>query len=85
MNYKIEVSRAAYKALKDIPLADLRRIHSKIEKLKKEPFPNGSEKLEGNEELFRIRSGDYRVIYQVLKARLLILIVKIGHRREIYR
>jgi mRNA interferase RelE/StbE len=83
--YSVELSRAAHKALKDIPNADIRKIRDKIEKLKKEPLPNGSEKLAGNDDLYRIRSGDYRIIYQILKKRLVILIVKIGHRREVYR
>ena len=85
MIYSIEVSRAAHKALKDVPHADVRKIRNKIEKLKEEPLPNGCEKLSGNDDLYRIRSGDYRIIYQVLKKRLIILIVKIGHRREVYR
>ncbi len=85
MTYSIELSRNAHKALKDIPLADVKKIRDKIEKLKKEPLPNGCEKLEGNDDLYRIRSRDYRVIYQIFRKRLIILVVKIGHRREIYR
>lgn len=85
MIYNIELSRNAYKALKDIPYTDVKKIRDKIEKLKKEPLPHGCEKLEGNEDLYRIRSGDYRVIYQIFSKKLIILVVKIGHRREIYR
>lgn len=85
MTYSIELSRNAYKALKDIPYADVKKIRDKIEKLKKEPFPHGYEKLEGNDGFYRIRSGDYRVIYQLFQKKLIILIVKIGHRREVYR
>lgn len=85
MTYSVELSRSAYKALKNIPHADAKKIRDKIEKLKKEPLPHGCEKLEGNDDLYRIRSGDYRVIYQIFNKRLIILIVKIGHRREVYR
>ena len=85
MIYSIEVSRAAHKALKDIPHTDVRKIRDKIEKLKKEPLPNGSEKLAGNDDFYRIRSGDYRIIYQILRKKLIILVVKVGHRREVYR
>lgn len=85
MIYSIELSRIAHKALKDIPHTDVRKIRDKIEKLMKEPLPNGCEKLAGNDDLYRIRSGDYRIIYQILKKRLIILVVKIGHRREVYR
>ena len=49
-----------------------------------EPLPDGSEKLESSEDLYRIRLGDYRVIYQVLRKKLLISVIKIGHRRELY-
>lgn len=85
MIYTVELSRIAQKALKDIPQADVRKICDKIEKLKKEPLPNGSEKLAGNDDLYRIRSGDYRIIYQIWKKKLIILVLKIGHRREVYR
>lgn len=85
MIYSVELSKNAHKALKDIPHANVKKIRDKIEKLKKEPLPNGSEKLAGNDDLYRIRSGDYRIIYQILKKRLVILVVKIGHRREVYR
>ena len=85
MIYGIELSRSALKALKDIPLADVKKIRDKIEKLKKEPLPNGCEKLEAHDDLYRIRSGDYRVIYQIFRKKLIILVIKIGHRREVYR
>jgi mRNA interferase RelE/StbE len=85
VTYRIELSKSAHKALKDISLTDVRKIKNKIEKLKKESLPNGCEKLEGNDDLYRIRSGDYRVIYQIFRKRLIILVVKIGHRREVSR
>jgi mRNA interferase RelE/StbE len=85
VTYNIELSRGAYKSLKSIPQSDVRKIRDKIEKLKNDPLPHGSEKLEGSNDLYRIRSGDYRVIYQVVRKRLFVLVVKIGHRREIYR
>lgn len=85
MTYSIELARAAHKALQDIPQADVRKIRNKIDKLKDEPLPNGSEKLEGNGNFYRIRSGDYRIIYQIFNKKLIILVVKIGHRREVYR
>lgn len=85
MTYTIELSRAALKALKPIPKSDLKRIQTKIEKLKYDPTPQGCEKLANNDELYRIRSGDYRIIYQIHNKALIIIVVKIGHRREIYR
>lgn len=85
MTHSIELSRSAHKALRDIPHTDVKKIKDKIEKLKKDPFPHGCEKLEGSDGLYRVRHGDYRVIYQVVKRKLIILIVKIAHRREVYR
>lgn len=85
MTYTIELSRSAYKALKNIPQADVKKIRDKIEKLKKAQLPPNCEKLEGSNDLYRIRSGDYRIIYQIFNKKLLILVVKIGHRREVYR
>ncbi len=85
MTYRVELSRESLKALKNIPLSDVKKIRDKIEKLKVNPFPIGCEKLAGNHDLYRMRSGDYRMIYQVLNKKLLVLVVKVGHRREIYR
>lgn len=85
MTYNIELSHHAHKALKNIPRADLKKIGNKIEKLKKNPLPSGCEKLEGNDDLYRIRSGDYRIIYQIFNKKLIIFVIKIGHRREVYR
>ncbi|MES2273609.1 MAG: type II toxin-antitoxin system RelE/ParE family toxin [Chlamydiota bacterium] len=85
MTYKIEFTKAAEKSLADIPRADLKKLAKKIDKLASNPFPEGSEKLKGCDNLFRIRQGDYRILYSVCSGKLLVLIVKIGHRREVYR
>lgn len=85
MNYSIELSRKAVKALQSIPKSEQKKIQSKIDKLRKNPLPVGNQKLAGMENLFRIRSGDYRIIYQIKKNKLLILVLNIGHRKEIYR
>ncbi|MES2769187.1 MAG: type II toxin-antitoxin system RelE/ParE family toxin [Bdellovibrionota bacterium] len=83
--FKIEISSTAEKALKKIPKKDLVRIVSLIQTLAINPFPSGCKKLSGEEETFRIRQGNYRIIYEIRKNKLLILILKIGHRKEIYR
>jgi mRNA interferase RelE/StbE len=85
VTYAIELSRLAQKALHPLPKADLRKIRIKIDGLKEKPRPIGCEKLEGEYDLYRIRSGDYRIVYQILEKKLVILIIKIGHRRDIYR
>jgi mRNA interferase RelE/StbE len=61
------------------------RSAARIDGLANNPRPRDSEKLQGAEDLYRIRSGDYRIIYQIAEARLLVLVVRIGHRREVYR
>ena len=70
--------------LEAIPLKDRRRIASKIQQLASKPRPTGTEKLSGQEK-YRLRQGDYRVLYSVDDAQLAVVIVKIGHRRDVYR
>lgn len=62
-----------------------RRIKQRIDSLAQNPYPSGIKKLEGEDELYRLRVGDYRILYQVKGKILLVLIVGIGHRRDIYR
>ena len=64
---------------------DRQRIVSRIRSLATEPKPPGSEKLAGSAALFRVRQGDYRVIYLVDDAHRTVEIIKVGHRREVYR
>ena len=85
MNYRIEVKRSAAKALKKIPKAEQKRIADKIDSLA-EDLPNpDTTKMEGNNPFHRIRVGDYRIIYDIQEDILLILVLKIGHRKDIYR
>ena len=84
-NYKIGIKSSAAKALADLPAADQRRIAAKIDSLAANPRPQGSQKLAGVDDLYRIRSGDYRVIYQILDRQLVVLLIRIAHRREVYR
>lgn len=82
--YKIFFKKSVEKDLQGIPKSDLRRILSKIEQLQNNPRPEGSEKLSGQER-YRIRQGNYRVVYSIQDNELTIWVVKVGHRREIYR
>ena len=85
MTYKIQFSRAAAKELQEIPGSDLKKLSKKIEKLAENPLPPGHEKLKGKDAIYRIRQGDYRILYSIFDKTCVILIVKIGHRREVYR
>ena len=85
MTYAVEIRPAAVKALAALPKADQRRIARKIDGLAKEPRPSGVETLAGAERLYRVRSGDDRIVYEVRDEHVLVLVVRIGHRREVYR
>jgi mRNA interferase RelE/StbE len=82
--YKIFVKRSVEKDLAAIPKDDLQRILRKIESLGENPRPQGCEKLSGQEK-YRVRQGRYRIVYSVQDNELTVWIVKVGHRREIYR
>jgi mRNA interferase RelE/StbE len=81
--YQIEVTRAAQRDLARLPKSVFKRVDAKIQSLSEDPHPGGSKKLEDN--LFRVRVGDYRIIYQVISDRIVIVIIRVRHRREVYR
>ncbi len=83
-SYRLLIQRSAAKELEALPSKDRSRIVAKIEGLGDKPHPPGSEKLSG-EEKYRLRQGDYRVLYSIQDASTTVTVVKIGHRREVYR
>lgn len=85
MTYKIVTSPVAQKSLKSLPQNMKKRIDAKISALAKNPRPPDAKVLQGKHGLLRVRVGDYRIIYRVEDDRLIILIVKIGHRKDVYR
>ena len=82
--YKIEIKKSAGKELKKIQEKDQERIIERIRALAEDPRPLGSKKLSG-EEKYRIRQGDYRILYQIFDDTVLVVVVKIGHRRDVYK
>ncbi|MBX3278985.1 MAG: type II toxin-antitoxin system RelE/ParE family toxin [Acidobacteria bacterium] len=82
---RIEVLRSAVKELRSLPKDAQIRIGRAIDSLASNPRPPRVKALQSDGKRLRIRIGDYRVIYQVEDDRLVVLIVKIGHRREIYK
>jgi len=82
--YKIEWKRSAVKELKQLPKETISRILKAIEKLSSNPFPNQTKKLIDSENSFRIRIGEYRIIYDVSSKILTVEIIRVGHRRDIY-
>ena len=85
MQYHIEIEEKALKKLSKLPLKEQARISEKIEALSKEPMPIDCKKLKGIKNSYRIRSGSYRIIYNINNNVLTILIVDLGHRKEIYQ
>lgn len=83
--YRIEISRTAEKQLKTLPRKDQKRVAGVIIALADDPWPRGSRKLSGYEDVFRVRVGRYRVIYSVSEKKLIVIVFKIGHRKEVYR
>jgi len=87
MKYKIDISEKLEKQLCKLPAKDYVRILEKIDSLADSPRPEDCKKLQGHRkpQLYRVRSGVYRIIYTIVDDLLLVLIVDIGHRKDIYR
>ena len=84
-SYSIEWRRSAAQKLKKLPREVVGRILKAVEQLSTEPYPSGVRKLVGAEHTYRIRAGDYRIIYSVsvMASALIIEIIRVGHRRDI--
>jgi mRNA interferase RelE/StbE len=85
MAYRLFILPDAVKAMKRIPEPDRSRIAKRIEKLTADSHPPGVVKLQGELDLHRIRAGDYRIVYRIADHDLLILVVRVGHRKDVYR
>lgn len=84
MSYRVEFTTAAARQVKKLPRPARDRVLDAIEDLGEDPRPHGSRKLVGEQTAWRIRVGDYRVIYDVHDAALIVTVVRAGHRREVY-
>ena len=84
-SYKVEWKNSAYKELQKLPRPIITRVVAAVSELSNEPFPHGVKKLVGSEFSYRIRIGDYRVVYEVIADRLIIEIVRVRHRKDVYR
>ena len=83
-SYSVLMTRSAAKELERVPTKDRHRIVAKIAALADDPRPVGCEKLSGDEK-YRLRQGDYRILYEIRDAELIVTVVRIGNRREVYR
>ena len=83
--YQVLIARSAEKQLKNLPPSVQRKIAAVIMSLSIEPRPYGSKKLTGTVSSYRVRVGDYRVIYEIYEREIVVTVLKISHRRDVYR
>ena len=82
--FEIIFKQSVAKDLRQIPKKDVTRILNRIKALSIEPRPPGVEKLSGQDK-YRIRQGAYRILYEIRNNELIVVVVKIGHRRDVYK
>lgn len=88
MSYRVEFKPAARREIKKLPRSAQKTVIAKAENLADNPLPSGVKKLQDSplgSNLLRVRAGDYRIIYQIQENLLVVLIVKIGNRRDVYK
>lgn len=84
-SYKLLIKPSAAKEIESAPKKDRLRIIKRIRDLSSDPRPPGCEKLSGHDDKYRVRQGTYRIVYSVSDVSLVICVVKVGHRKEVYR
>jgi mRNA interferase RelE/StbE len=85
MTYRVRVAPTAVRQLRTLDAAARRRVQAAIELLAEQPRPSGAKKLVGGDGGWRVRTGDYRIVYEIHDDVLLVLVVAVGHRRDIYQ
>ncbi|MBM3178852.1 MAG: type II toxin-antitoxin system RelE/ParE family toxin [Chloroflexi bacterium] len=85
VSYRVEWKGSAYKELQKLPRQMITRIIAAVADLSNDPYPSGVKKMVGSERSYRIRVGDYRVIYEIIENKLIIEIIRVRHRRDVYR
>lgn len=83
--YRVEVARRVLKTLSGLPRREQQRIRAAIDLLAEQPRPPGAAHLVGESNVYRVRVGDYRIVYEIFDDRLVIQVVRIGHRKDVYR
>jgi mRNA interferase RelE/StbE len=84
-SYSVELTRTAEKQLRRIAKRDRNRLVEAIRGLVDRPRPHGARKLQGYDHVYRIRVGQYRVVYEILEDRVIVIVLKVGHRKDIYK
>jgi mRNA interferase RelE/StbE len=83
--YTVDVARHAAKAIAILPRREQQRVRAAIDLLATDPRPPGCVAMSGEAHAYRVRVGDYRIVYEVIDNRLLVHVVRVGHRRDVYR
>src|SRR4051794_11127441 len=83
--YEVSLTRRARQGLDRLSVGDFRGVDAKLRALAEDPRPAGVKKLEGPDAVYRIRSGSFRILYLIEDARLVVLVVDVGDRRDVYR
>jgi mRNA interferase RelE/StbE len=83
-SFQIEWKNSALKELQKLPRQIVTRVVAAVDDLSTDPYPHGVRKLVGSEHAYRIRIGDYRVVYHVFKSKLIVEIVRVHHRKDVY-
>lgn len=82
--YELRFKNSVAKDLRTLPKSDVAKVLERIDALRDDPRPPGSEKLSAQER-YRIRQGSYRILYEISDQEVIVTVVKVGHRREVYR
>lgn len=85
MAYRVEIKQSAQKEIAALPRRDQRRVVAAIEGLAEEPRPSGVRKLSGEDDRYRIRVGEYRVVYEIADKQLIVWVIRVRHRKDVYR
>ncbi|MBW4650259.1 MAG: type II toxin-antitoxin system RelE/ParE family toxin [Kastovskya adunca ATA6-11-RM4] len=85
MVYQVEIAPAAQRQIRKLTTDVQQKIIQRLEALAVDPYPAGVVKMRGEQSLYRVRLGDYRIIYEIQDEELLILVLKVGHRRDVYK
>lgn len=85
MSYKVEITKSALKELKNLPKPVWKRVKTKLEPLHNYPNLQGIVDIKGYKNLYRLRVGDYRIVFLVDNDKVKVLVVKIGHRKHVYK
>lgn len=83
--YRVEIARRAIKSIARLPRKEQLRVRAAIDLLADDPRPPGCVAMAGEDSVYRVRVGDYRILYEVIDERLVIQVVRVGHRRDVYR